>query len=208
MRIVIISDTHGMHEELGKDLCGDVLIHCGDFCDGFQIDEDDLGKIDHWFGDLAFNEILCIGGNHDFVAQDRMLQNREVFENATYLVDRSVEISGLHFYGSPWLPKLAGWAHFLPDDELSKKWNKIPTETDVLITHTPPFGILDQPRSGGSVGCSHLRAAVEKLHPKVHCFGHVHASRGEHDETHVQFYNSSIVDSDFQVTHAPFVLEL
>ena len=84
MRIVLISDTHGKHEELGT-LSGDLLIHCGDFCDGFHVDEEDIFNIDRWLGEQDFDQIICVGGNHDFVAQERVAVGQTVFENAVYL---------------------------------------------------------------------------------------------------------------------------
>ena len=207
MRLVIISDTHALHEQLGP-LSGDVLIHCGDFCDGFHIDDDDVSKIDQWFGGLNFDCILCVGGNHDFVAQERRSHGKPVFQNAIFLQDECYEFGGLKFYGSPWLPDLDGWAYFLSDDERRDKWNRIPVDTDVLITHTPPFGILDRPRSGHSVGCSYLRAALEDIDLRVHCFGHVHASYGQRDESKVKFYNASVVDSHYRVTNPAFIVDL
>jgi predicted phosphodiesterase len=85
LRIVIISDTHGKHAELG-DLSGDVLIHCGDFCNGYMNDGHSLSEIDDWFGEQAFDLILCVGGNHDFAAELRHASGMSVFRNAIYLV--------------------------------------------------------------------------------------------------------------------------
>ncbi len=206
MRIVVISDTHGKHLEL-PDLQGDVLIHCGDFCDGFKIDPTDLERVDQWFGQLPFQKIIVIGGNHDFVAQRKQRENKIVFENATYLVDDALRFQGVNFYGSPWLPALDGWAYYMSNDQRKEKWNLIPDDTDILITHTPPFGILDQTRSGQSVGCSHLRARIEELAPKLHCFGHIHASYGVHQTKLTTFYNASAVNSNFEIGNPPLVFE-
>lgn len=207
MRLVLISDTHAVHEELGS-LSGDVLIHCGDFCDGFHEDEDDLSNIDRWFGQQEFERILCVGGNHDFVAQKRHASGERVFENAIYLEDEAYEFGGIKFYGSPWLPDLEGWAYYLSDEERREKWKLIPADTDVLITHTPPRGILDRSRSGTPVGCSHLRAALEDLALRIHCFGHVHASHGKWEEFQITFYNAAVVDSAYNVSHGPIVVDL
>jgi Icc-related predicted phosphoesterase len=204
---VIISDTHGIHEELDS-LSGDVLIHCGDFCDGFRVDEDDLVKLDRWFAGLDFDRILCIGGNHDFVAQERRSLGKPVFEHAIYLEDEGHEFGGLKFYGSPWLPDLAGWAYYLSDQERRAKWALIPSDTDILITHTPPFGILDKPRSGRPVGCSYLRTVLDDLDLRFHCFGHVHASYGQSVDSQIPFYNASLVDSDYKLTNAPIIVDL
>ena len=208
MRLVIISDTHTRHEEL-ETLAGDVLIHCGDFCNGFIQNESDLFEIDRWFGEQPFERILCTGGNHDFVAQQRRESGEPVFENAIYLEGEAYEYGGLTFYGAPWIPRLEGWAYCLPDDELAEQWKRIPQDTDVLITHTPPAGILDIPSAGHSVGCSSLRAAIEDLPSlRIHCFGHVHASYGQWDEMQITFYNAAVVGSNYAVKNSPIVVEL
>src|ERR1700730_9273105 len=76
-----------------------------------------------------------------FMFKHGPLKRRPVFENAIYLQDQCFELSGLRFYGSPWLPDLYGWAFYLDEESRRKKWATIPDRTDVLITHTPPHGI-------------------------------------------------------------------
>lgn len=207
MRIVLISDTHGKHEELGT-LSGDVLIHCGDFCDGFDNDGAHLAAIDHWFSKQKFERIFCVGGNHDFAAQDRHTNGIPVFRHAVYLQDQEYVLNGITFYGTPWLPDLSGWAFYLPDGERERKWELIPNYTDVLITHTPPFGILDLPRAGGNIGCPYLRSIVTEIGPRLHCFGHVHASAGRSVQENTTFVNASVIDSNYVVRHTPTVIEL
>lgn len=52
------------------------------------------------------------------------------------------------------------------------------TSIDIMLTHGPPHGILDQTMSGAQVGCEHLRRAVERCRPRLHCFGHIHEAWG------------------------------
>lgn len=207
MRIVFISDTHGKHRELGT-LQGDVLVHCGDFCHGFMNDGHALADIDDWFGEQQFHTILCVGGNHDFLAQSLHEASKPVFRNAIYLVDAVHEVQGVKFYGAPWLPDLARWANFLGDTDRQRKWDLIPDSTDVLITHTPPQGILDKPRSGRSIGCQYLRGAVDRARPIIHCFGHIHASPGSASENGTEFINATMVDSNIDIAYQPIVREL
>jgi len=200
--ICLISDTHKRHRELVIPPC-DLLIHCGDMCSFQDDDAGTLEDIDQWFAEIPAKRVVCIGGNHDF-----MLQSREFrFAHAEYLCDRLIEIEGLRIYGAPWCPDLSGLAFYLPDGELAEKWARIPAGIDILITHTPPFGILDLPSSGEMhLGCKHLRRELERIQPPVHAFGHIHASHGTHSEQGIQFYNAAVVAGrDFRVTHHPIL---
>ena len=208
MRLVVVGDTHGMHEELGT-LEGDVLVHCGDFCDGFREDPRDIANVDSWFERQRFELILCVGGNHDFGAQRRVDCGEPVFQHAVWLLDQAYVHRGVKFYGSPWLPHLQAWAFYQSAENLCAKWALIPDDTDVLVTHTPPFGILDQPRSRNiNCGCPHLLERVEVVKPRFHLFGHNHASAGVQENHSTKFVNASVVDSSVSVVHSPVTLDI
>jgi Icc-related predicted phosphoesterase len=168
MRIVVVSDTHGKHEELGV-LSGDVLIHCGDVFNAFRRSPAEVAQLDTWFGRQRFSRILCIGGNHDFALQELAIRSDPPLRNAEYLQDRAFEYGSVRFYGSPWTPELSDWAYYLPSDELESRWASIPKETDVLVTHTPPFDILDRNSSGKLCGCPSLRKRIEQFRPRRAC---------------------------------------
>ena len=207
MRLVVVSDTHGRHEELGI-LEGDVLIHCGDACNGFQRDPEDVDRLDSWFGRQQFDVILCTGGNHDFAFEKRRSVGREVLQNAIFLEDSRFEMGGVNFYGSPWTPELEGWAFYLKPELAETRWSQIPADTDVLITHTPPAGVLDSNSSGKQCGCPHLRDRITEVRPSIHCFGHVHASAGTHSADGIQYMNASMVSSRYRIVHTPLIYQL
>jgi Icc-related predicted phosphoesterase len=214
MRIVVVSDTHGKHREIGP-LHGDVLIHCGDLSNGIGYDIDELDDsdrnlidLDNWFGEQKFHRILCIGGNHDFLVQERSDRGMAIFQNAIYLQDASYEYEGVSFYGSPWIPELFGWAFYLDSVDLRAKWSMIPEQTDVLITHSPPKGILDRNTHGKSCGCSDLRDRVEEVRPRLHCFGHVHGSAGMTELNGVTFLNAAMVNRKYEIAREPLKLDL
>ncbi len=96
----------------------------------------------------------------------------------------------------------------MPDRDRKRKWDLIPDSTDVLITHTPPLGILDKPRSGRHIGCDFLRAAVSRVRPTIHCFGHVHANPGCVTECGTEFINATVVNSAIDVIYPPTVRDL
>jgi Icc-related predicted phosphoesterase len=204
MRIVIVSDTHGRHEEYGV-LEGDVLIHCGDGSDSAA---QSVEALDEWFGRQRVDHVLAVGGNHDFEILRRVRAGAQVFRHARFLLDETVEIGELHFHGSPWLPQLFGWAFFAKDEVLAARWGEIPANTDVLITHTPPKGILDLDRGGFSYGCALLRERLTQIAPRLHCFGHIHASGGVLEGSPTTSVNASAVSHTQPELRAPAVFDL
>lgn len=81
-------------------------------------------------------------------------------------------------YGSPLSPINGMWAFGYKPEEATQIWNKIPLDTDVIITHTPPKYHCDERKDRRSVGCGQLREALWRIRPKLHICGHVHESRG------------------------------
>ena len=96
--------------------------------------------------------------------------------NCKYLQDSTTEIYGIKIYGTPWQPKFCGWAFNLErGQELMDKWDLIPDDTDILITHTPPVGYGDLCSSGTRAGCVDLLLSVQhRIQPKYHVYGHIH----------------------------------
>ncbi len=207
MRIVIVSDTHGGHEELGS-LSGDILIHCGDVEHLFRSEDRAIEKIDEWFGRQRFEHILCIGGNHDLELERRARANPQPFRNAIYLQDAGFVHRGVRFYGAPWVPILDNHAFFADDQALVSAWSRIPDDVGVLITHTPPAGVMDVSSRGEMLGCRYLARRLEKLDPKLHCFGHVHASAGNRTIGGTTYVNASSVNSRFEIAVPPFVFDV
>jgi len=205
LSICVIADTHKLHRSIVIPEC-DILIHCGDMCSFGGADLAVLEDIDAWFGEVPARRVICIGGNHDYPLESKLFN----FTNAAYLEDSEVTIEGLKFYGSPWCPDLQGFAFYGSDMTLHHKWSSIPSDVDILITHTPPSGVLDRPSSGlVSLGCPMLREQLERILPKYHLFGHVHASSGSICIEGVNFINAAIVGGkDFQVKSEPHLIQL
>ena len=203
--LCIVADTHRKHRAITVREC-DILVHCGDFCTFEQEDRSTLEDVDAWFSEVPAKRVVCIGGNHDFLLESREFR----FEHATFLEDSGAEIDGLSIYGAPWCPGLSEFAYYATEDELIEKWRKIPSGVDILITHTPPYEILDVPSSGGThLGCPHLRKELKRIQPGLHVFGHVHASRGTQIEGATRFVNAAIVGGrNYEVRHTPIGISL
>jgi Icc-related predicted phosphoesterase len=143
-----------------------------------------------WFAELPAKAVVCIGGNHDFLLQQRAFP----FANATVLEDTEIEVDGLRIYGSPWCPELSGFAYYATESDLIGYWRKIPSGIDILVTHTPPYGILDCPTAGTpNLGCPHLRRELERIKPRLHVFGHIHASFGSQVDDSTTYINAAVV---------------
>lgn len=133
MTILHLSDTHGYHRRL-KDLPNaDVIVHSGDFC--MAGTENEAIDFLNWFCDLRCDHKIFICGNHDDCLYGANIDGLD--KNAHYLCNSGIEINGVKFYGVPM---------FMADcitNRQSQNYVVIPSDIDVLVTHTPPLGILD-----------------------------------------------------------------
>lgn len=224
-KITFISDTHGKHKMLTKDLIGgDILIHSGDIMtDGYHKEE--LIDFLNWFeGINNYGTKIFIAGNHDRTIQDEPEWFKGILTNyktIDYLQDEEmVEYydghngdfieENIRFYGSPWQPWFYNWAFNLPrnGEELERVWNQIPTNTDILITHSPPFGILDKPYGHGlSVGCELLRSVIDNIKPKIMVYGHIHGSHGYYFNGNTHFINASVLNERYMYSNLPLNIE-
>ena len=197
MRLVCISDTHRKHRQL-KLPPGDILIHAGDI--GIEDSLTRLTEFSKWIDSLPYPHKIIIPGNHDLAIEASPLTARALLKGpgVHFLIDEEVVIDGVKFYGSPWQPWFHDWAWNAQRGEVLRKiWAKIPDDTDVLVTHGPPFGILDEVIYGGkSVGCEELRKRVLVVKPKVHIFGHIHEGYGFFSEGGVDYINAAILSHD------------
>lgn len=200
MRIVCISDTHGMLDRIDVP-DGDVLIHAGDGTMSGQ------GKqIKKWRRDLEalpHKHKIIIAGNHDIKFETDPARALELLgDGVTYLQDSWVDIDGLTFWGCPWTPPFGhGWAfnEALPPLPLRH------CRPDVLITHGPPRGVLDfVPRDRKHVGCPVWAEYIKHHPPLLHVFGHIHEGYGQ-EGIHV---NASCCDAMYRPINAPIVVDL
>ena len=169
MKIVCISDTHGLHNDMKHPIPdGDVLIHAGDLTN--EGERTEIAEVGTWLNSLPHKHKIVIAGNHDFALETNPAIVK-LLGDVTYLIDSSVTLDGIKFYGAPWTPRFGPWAFMLPRDgqELAYKWAMIPMDADVVITHGPPHGVMDMAERGLSVGCERLAAAIlQRLSGRIH----------------------------------------
>jgi len=217
MKIVLISDTHGLHRVVGPKLPeADILIHAGDILNsGKRIEE--VASYALWLKTEShkFNHIIQIAGNHDFHLQDQKrlcieMMAEKIEEKFHYLENEEVVIDDIKFYGSPITPTFCNWA-FMEDRgaPIKKYWDAIPEDVNVLITHGPPHGILDFVHYDKiHVGCEELKKKIDSLkNLKIHCFGHIHETRGIHEDNGVFYFNPSICDLHYNPWNKPIVID-
>jgi predicted phosphohydrolase len=207
LRIVAASDTHSRHARVQVP-DGDIFIHAGDATMRGTVAE--LIEFNRWLGTLPHPTKVVCAGNHDLLFEKNPSLARTLITNATYAEDQLVTAQGLRMYVSPWQPRFFDWAFNLNRGaEMRRKWDLIPDGLDVLVTHGPPHGILDvSGLTGGHVGCEELRAAVERVRPRLHVFGHIHHGYGVLDWNGTRFVNACTCNESYQPLNPPVVIEL
>ncbi|MEM7033414.1 MAG: metallophosphatase domain-containing protein [Chloroflexota bacterium] len=205
LRIVAISDTHGQHQGLHIP-DGDVLIHAGDLTSHGSLSE--VMAFNEFLGTLPHPHKIIIAGNHDFCFEQEPTQSQALLTNGTYLQDKAITIDGIKFYGSPWQPWFYNWAFNLArGTEIRAKWDLIPWDTDILITHGPPYGHGDRTTRREFVGCTDLLETVEKIRPQAHIFGHIHEGYGITSNEHTAFLNASTCTVNYEPINAALVFQ-
>lgn len=215
MRIVCISDTHGMHDKIKRMPEGDVLIHAGDLTnEGIPAE---IFEAFAWLSKQKYERIIAVPGNHDFGfekidALPRVLKSK--FPNVELLVDSDTIIGGLRVFGSPWQPWFNDWAfNFLPGPagiaQARKKWEMIPDDTAILVTHGPVHRKLDETLRRKHVGCVALKDRIAKIpNLRLHVSGHVHEAYGAEKDGDVLYVNACTCDAQYFPDNPPIVVDL
>ena len=162
LEIFAFSDTHGSHLRLQVPEDADIVICAGDAV------EDDLkgGEYDDfiaWFSSLPAKWKIFVPGNHELsfdLGQAGDIVKQFEAAGITVLQDAVEDCDGV-IIGS-----ISGNARIADED--------IPNDIDILVTHNPPYGILDE-----DLGSPEILNFVLKAKPKWHLFGHVHETEGQ-----------------------------
>lgn len=232
IRFVCISDTHGKIE--GSKLHmppGDVLLHAGDFTQKGHMNE--IQKFNSYLGALPYKVKVVIAGNHDLTFDDNITEAslrtfgvqkstvesylserglksvKQMLTSAIYLEDSLVTVCGIKIYGAPWQPVFCDWGFNLNrGEDILKKWQTIPADLDILMTHGPPVGHGDLTGGNNNVGCVELLNTVQKrVKPKFHVFGHIHEGYGVTSDGYTTFINASTCTRRYLPTNAPIVFD-
>jgi len=186
---------------------GDVLIHAGDFT-MFSESLEAVADFNDWLGGLPHRHKIVVPGNHEFFLEADPSE-RSLLSNATLLINEGVEIEGLRIWGTPVNPLYGGAFGLSSAKDRKRLYAEIPQNTDVVISHGPPYGILDTaPVSGLHQGCRELLDAVTQIRPKLHVFGHIHDAYGVFQTEHTIFINAARLGLHDAADKPPFVLQI
>lgn len=218
MRLVIISDTHGLHSQVTVPE-GDVLIHCGDFCNKGTREE--AWRFVNWMKEYPHPLKIAVPGNHDSWCMKNMESARNLFSGADIrlLMDEGMELpNGKKIFGVPWTtdfhPEVWGFNYCQSERTAEEIWDAVPEDTDILISHGPPRGVRDHIEPWGNIGCPVLAEKVRSLNLELLMFGHCHSGYGAiwahqpKDAKPMRVINASTCTEDYKPTNLPIVWEL
>lgn len=211
MKITCIADLHGYKPELEG---GDLLIVAGDLTarDNLEQHSDFL----NWMHKQDYKKKVLIAGNHD-----NLLKKNPNFYSKTnidYLFDSGTEYEGLKIWGTPWSlsfeesnPQCRAFTG--TEDQLKEKYDQIPNDIDILISHSPFWHMLDQNQDGYACGSRSLKEAVHRIKPQLFVSGHIHEQGGstilyKHSGPNTICINASYVDERYRPVNKPITIEL
>lgn len=137
---------------------------------------------------VAFQDtpVLWVPGNHDYYNPSDVLTNVCFFDPCGMM-----EILGAKFAGFREIPYIAGeWNGEVSEDILAQRMHwACETGATVLVTHTPPYGILAEGYGSRAVA----NGLAYRPHSfKTHLYGHAHFGGGESTtEFGMTFYNGA-----------------
>ncbi len=219
MKITCIADLHGYYPDFPG---GDLLIIAGDLT-GRDTDEQQRDFI-VWLAQIQrkapYRKIVYIAGNHDNFFYDKKrhgaLKSPPEW-NVEYLCDSGIEFDGLKIWGSPWTPTFKGinpacTAFCAATDVIKPYFDAIPDGIDILVTHGPPYGVMDivYDADGAKERCGSkaLAQAVKRVKPRAHIFGHIHEGYGTHARDGTTYVNCSHVNQFYRPTNPHIGIEI
>ncbi|OMJ93267.1 hypothetical protein SteCoe_3849 [Stentor coeruleus] len=220
IRFVCISDSHSLFFNFPP---GDVLLHAGDFTKKGTSEE--VFQFANYLKTTNYQYKVIISGNHDSPFDtnnfDEIMRKRKnphpcnpyavksLFNDFTYLEDSFVNVFGYTIWGTPWTRQHYKGAFTIKDKyKLIQKWQKIPLGIDIVLSHSPPNGILDKTKDNQHLGCSGLAEIIKMIKPKVHVFGHIHEGHGVQIIDGTTYINASVCNNRYQAIYSPIVFDL
>lgn len=200
VRVVGISDIHNFQNRITLP-GGDVLICAGDAT--INSTKRELRDFASWFATKPHPIKIFIPGNHDYELFNYQFDEfSKLFDSSIHLmIVGGLEVDGVKIYCCA------------PPGS----WAAIPPDTDILVTHYPPFGILDEipanskfnhSNTGINIGSKDLLRTVKKIKPRYHLFGHIHECAGVEEIDGTIFMNCAMVDEHYRLAHDPLIFDI
>ena len=194
----------------------DFIIHAGDIGPDYHPARPKK-EIIRWYENELFHWALDIGkpiymtyGNHDFIGERIPERVKEsLAPNMKIYIDEQVDIEGKKVWFSPWSNLFGDWAFMRTEQGLEALYAAIPNDTQVIISHGPPYGYGDYvPDQGINVGSASLILAARNL-PQMELIvcGHIHEGRGIYKDGKVDIINASLVDEHYNMIHEPVIID-
>lgn len=182
MKIWHISDTHTFHGFLKEPEGIDMVIHSGDVAipSSPYLNEPEVLNFIEWFSSLDIKYKVFVAGNHDTSIEKRLVTPGQIqAKGIIYLENASTQIEGVNIFGTPCTPEFGiGWAWNRKREKMFKVWDSVPEDTDIIVSHGPPKGILDltidRNNNYDLCGCSNMKKKMLELQPRLCLFGHIH----------------------------------
>ena len=172
-RIYAFSDTHCRHNELKVPENVDIVICAGDAVEDNLVG-DEYDDFIEWFASLRCKWKIFVPGNHELsfeLGQAHRIIRRMTAKGITVLEDAIEDCDGVIIASI--------------SDKSSISYEDIPDDIDIVVTHNPPFGILDE-----NMGSTNILNFIMKAKPKYHLFGHIHSTAGQN----VQFGDTKCIN--------------
>ena len=193
-KILHIGDTHGYHSLLKIPNNIDIIIHSGDFSNHKDVykNEPEAKDFLNWYATLNIKHKILIAGNHDALPYHRNKEFRQLCKdlNIIYLENEHIILPTdepspskgfIKIWGSPHTPHFGDWYFMKNRSKLDKVWQTIPDDTDIVVVHVPPKGMLDlsydRYHTLEMCGCSALKKRMLAIQPKLCLFGHIHNNK-------------------------------
>jgi len=190
---------------------GDILLVAGDISI-WRTNRQDIINFNTWLGTLPYNHKIVVAGNHDLALQDRIEQSKALLNNAIYLQDSGAIIEGLRIWGTPW--RLGRGCCYRADafgtnrEHMRVTRENIPSDCDILITHSAPYGVADPEKYGHAGDFETLTQVTQRIKPQLHVFGHHHDGRGAWRIGETVFINAATALEAGDPARQPIVVTL
>lgn len=234
MTVTVTSDMHGflpLHPSYFWEGLenSEILLICGDILPlRYQMDMVEskrwlIEQFKPWAASLPVEQVYFIAGNHDFWFERNDKEAHMIFskqDKVTYLKNEYVDYLSTQdakvyrIFGTPYCHIFGNWAFMRSEEVLANKFNVIPGNVDILISHDAPYGTSDicfegWAADGRHKGCPELRDAIISKKPKYNFHGHLHSSNHEEEilkETRV--FNTSMLDEEYTITYRPLNIRI